>query len=287
MISGLAVGLLATITQPGGGTSPALPPSSSLAAESGARPLFQSGAITADDYPAEAIRAAEQGSVRVELTVSRDGSVSGCRIIAFSGSAALDSATCRIAVERYAFSPARNQRGEPIQSTYTQTVRWHLPEIRGLAFVPFFFALTASFQEGRLVSCRQKTDRNVVGEVGHSICAAMFSGGDIRAVFPPHLSELTRFVAFAPDGTQLPSPLPEWGRMLTVAEAEMRIAADGRILSCTILRSEVAPDISGAGPDNGCGITGPNGREFEPAEVPERIGRTFVATYAVITGPAN
>lgn len=251
-------------------------------------PRLVSGSIVNDDYPAEAIRAGQEGEVRVELSVARDGSVSGCQIARSSGSAALDAATCRVAVERYIFSPARNPQGEPIASIYRQTVRWHLPEpYQGLVFTPFSLAVTATFGDQRIVGCSQKIGQNVSEIVDRSTCVDMFAGGNADAVFPPHLIQLTRFAAFAPAGEPLPGPMPEWGRMLTAAEGEMRIGADGQILSCTTIRSEVAPDVAGARADGSCALTGPGGGGFEPAEVPERTARTFIATYAVVAPPPN
>jgi protein TonB len=86
--------------------------------------------VTNDDYPAAALRADEQGTVAVELSVSPEGRVTGCRITASSGSAALDSTTCRVLASRGRFEPARDSRGRAIASTYQTHLRWALPPAR-------------------------------------------------------------------------------------------------------------------------------------------------------------
>lgn len=106
-----------------------------------------------EDYPKEAMKRAEEGTVRVHLTVSREGRVSDCRIVASSGSAALDSATCRIIRERARFTPARDGRGRPVTDVYSQSVRWQLPDGGGIpdSILRVRFAIDG---RGRLGPCR-------------------------------------------------------------------------------------------------------------------------------------
>lgn len=84
--------------------------------------------LSADDYPAEAILAEEQGTVRFRLTVGPDGRVSDCAIAESSGSASLDSTTCRILTERARFTPATDAGGNPTTDTVVSTIRWVLPQ---------------------------------------------------------------------------------------------------------------------------------------------------------------
>ncbi|HYJ52077.1 MAG TPA: energy transducer TonB, partial [Allosphingosinicella sp.] len=79
------------------------------------------------DYPREAIRRREQGRVEFELTVSPEGVPSACRILASSGSAALDDATCRIMYDRPRFTPARDAEGRPTTDTVRSAIHWVLP----------------------------------------------------------------------------------------------------------------------------------------------------------------
>lgn len=80
-----------------------------------------------DNYPPDAIRAGAQGRVVARLSVGTDGRVTDCSITASSGNESLDSTTCRIARSRVRFSPAKDDSGNAIASTYTLPVRWVLP----------------------------------------------------------------------------------------------------------------------------------------------------------------
>jgi periplasmic protein TonB len=84
--------------------------------------------ISDQDYPASAIRNEEQGTTRFQLNVDARGRVSQCSIIASSGSAALDNATCRIMKSRAKFSPARDGYGNATTDVVTAGIKWVLPD---------------------------------------------------------------------------------------------------------------------------------------------------------------
>jgi hypothetical protein len=54
--------------------------------------------------------------------------VTACTVTESSGSASLDSTTCRLLQERALFTPARDSRGEPVSDTVVSRVSWRLPE---------------------------------------------------------------------------------------------------------------------------------------------------------------
>ena len=81
-----------------------------------------------DAYPAAAIRAEAQGRVVAKLTVGTDGRVTDCTVTASSGNSDLDSTTCRIAKSRVRFTPAKDDAGQPITSSFNLPVRWVLPK---------------------------------------------------------------------------------------------------------------------------------------------------------------
>lgn len=80
-----------------------------------------------DNYPPSAIRDQAQGRVRATLTIGTDGRVANCVVTSGSGNSALDEATCRGA-RRARFSPAQDDAGNPIQSTYPLSITWQLEE---------------------------------------------------------------------------------------------------------------------------------------------------------------
>jgi periplasmic protein TonB len=92
-----------------------------------ARPLASvPSLVTDEDYPVSALRAGEQGRTSYRLTVGTNGRVTGCTITSSSGSAALDSTTCRILRARARFRPARDSKGEPVEASYEGAITWSL-----------------------------------------------------------------------------------------------------------------------------------------------------------------
>ena len=63
--------------------------------------------FSADDYPAAALRAHAGGRVGWEVDVDGGGMITACRIVASSGNAALNAATCAILSQRGRFEPDR------------------------------------------------------------------------------------------------------------------------------------------------------------------------------------
>jgi len=67
------------------------------------------------------------GRVQV-LGFGTDGRLSDLSVTASSGSSALDTATCNILKRRARFTPAKDMSGNPISDTFSQRIRWELPE---------------------------------------------------------------------------------------------------------------------------------------------------------------
>lgn len=108
--------------------SPPAPPAApviSQAAQSKGNPTSW---YSNDDYPAAAIRAEASGRVVVRVTVDTSGRVSACSVTTSSGNSDLDNTTCSVARRRGRYTPAKDQAGNPIQSSATFPVRWDLPK---------------------------------------------------------------------------------------------------------------------------------------------------------------
>jgi len=83
--------------------------------------------FSANDYPAEAQRNNEQGTVQVDLAIDTRGVVDSCTIVRSSGHASLDQATCSILQRRARFAPAHDANGVPVPDTVTSPpVVWRL-----------------------------------------------------------------------------------------------------------------------------------------------------------------
>ena len=86
------------------------------------------GLFSTDDYPSRALRNEEQGTVRARLTIDSRGRVSGCTITQSSGSAELDSTTCRLLERRARFDPATDSNGNRVEGSYTTPpITWRIP----------------------------------------------------------------------------------------------------------------------------------------------------------------
>jgi TonB family protein len=84
--------------------------------------------IGENDYPLTALRAAQQGTVGFRVSIGPDGMPSQCTITASSGYAELDQAACSLVLRRSRFRPAQDGSGQPISSTYSNRIRWQIPE---------------------------------------------------------------------------------------------------------------------------------------------------------------
>jgi TonB family protein len=80
--------------------------------------------INPADYPAAALKAGEQGNVRVRLDIGTDGRVTGCTITESSRSAILDATTCRILRSRARFTPARDSAGKAAPDRFETAIAW-------------------------------------------------------------------------------------------------------------------------------------------------------------------
>jgi protein TonB len=82
------------------------------------KPVKIAGALAEADY-ASAGRAKRLGtSVIVLLTVGTDGHVTACRVHQRSGDPDADAVTCRLALERFRFDPARDRNGDPVEAVF-------------------------------------------------------------------------------------------------------------------------------------------------------------------------
>ena len=84
--------------------------------------------FSADDYPAAALSAEQEGIVLFRIAVDRDGRVAGCDIVSSSGSFGLDSTTCRIIRARAKFRPARTAKGKKTADVVYGRIWWRIPE---------------------------------------------------------------------------------------------------------------------------------------------------------------
>lgn len=86
------------------------------------------GWATPNDYPARDLREGNQGVTRFSLAIGPDGRVQRCTIIAGSGFAGLDRATCDNVSRRARFDPATDGGGNRVAGVYSGSIRWEIPD---------------------------------------------------------------------------------------------------------------------------------------------------------------
>ncbi|ARS29558.1 energy transducer TonB [Sphingomonas sp. KC8] len=115
------------IFTPAAPTAPPPPPKPSVA--SAAKPRGNPMTwVTTEDYPSRALREEREGVTAVAFEITTDGRIENCRVTSSSGSPDLDDATCRNLTRRGRYTPAKDDAGNPLQSSDTRRVRWQMPK---------------------------------------------------------------------------------------------------------------------------------------------------------------
>jgi TonB family protein len=79
------------------------------------------------DYPDEAIRHEQSGTVVAFLKIGADGRATGCAVADSSGSKELDEQTCAIFGRRARYDPAIDADGKPTDGLCAVRIRWVIP----------------------------------------------------------------------------------------------------------------------------------------------------------------
>ena len=107
---------------------PTQPPQPAQDHSAGATPRGdKNGWVTTVDYPPSAVRAGVEGRTGFRLDIGIDGKATACTIVSSSGSDELDGTACRLLMRRARFTPAKDESGNPIASTYANAITWKLP----------------------------------------------------------------------------------------------------------------------------------------------------------------
>lgn len=122
----------------------------------GPSPLGSPGSwVGSDDYPAIASFYDMAGVTSFRLSVDATGKPSRCDIVESSGFDVLDRATCERLMANARFSPPSDRAGKPTEGTYTNRVRWVMPEGGIPTVSENFESMLLSIDEaGNVTSCR-------------------------------------------------------------------------------------------------------------------------------------
>ncbi len=84
--------------------------------------------VTTSDYRSSWINREYTGIARFKVSVGTNGRAQNCEILSSTGHSALDQATCKLIKQRARFNAAKNSNGEKVTGSYTNSVRWQLPD---------------------------------------------------------------------------------------------------------------------------------------------------------------
>jgi TonB family protein len=121
--------------------------------------------LSPNDYPAESIRADEEGRVRIALDVDPQGKPTSCTVLQSSGHPRLDERTCQVAMERAAFRPARDEQGKAVSSVWhSRPIAWKIPSMNQATLPPMESYVAVTIQlgaDGTLGECTVETSGNM------------------------------------------------------------------------------------------------------------------------------
>ena len=131
------------------------------------------GLFSSDDYPTDALRRGDEGTVGVRLTIGTDGRASRCVVTASSHSPSLDAATCHILTERAGFAPALDRRGKPTIDHYGQRITWRIPAAPPILFANTTHALVITVPVSGEPACAMSFTGVPVPTISKAECARM------------------------------------------------------------------------------------------------------------------
>lgn len=132
--------------------------------------------ITDDDYPLEALRRKEAGTVGFKLIISAEGEITDCQVTS-SVSPILDQASCALLTSRAHFRPALDDTGKPIASQFNSRINWSIPEPVPVNIGSWHsVAMLKMGADGVLLSCHPETVGAVVDKEAGGQCGAFQVG---------------------------------------------------------------------------------------------------------------
>lgn len=206
--------------------------------------------FSGDDYPLEALRNEEEGKVAVVLRVGAAGQVTDCVVSSSSGSPSLDLQTCRIFWRRAHFKPARDHKGQAVESAVMQRIAWRFPEPEPLPINPWSMRITIEFvKDGGVLSC-QVDAKNM--PASQNDCGFFLQLSDanlarLRADAGGERQKVMFETLFSRD-TKIVEPIASAGTRIYARQvSRLTIDESGKPLRCEVIKTEGEPS-----PVDGC-----------------------------------
>jgi TonB family protein len=240
------------------------------------RPINPRSWVQAEDYPLEAAKYGLAGKVKIRLTVEPKGRVTGCEILQSAGPA-LDTATCRLLVERGRFEPARDASGQALASTYESQINWTVPEDAPVPFAPAArFAETWTPLMGGRPWCQLTTFGKLPLAVAHADCPP----GSVK--WPRPLGRrhiiLRNATMLLPIGQTPLFRTKVRGRAFSRVRYQLAIDWRGVVVQCEPLQSAKKQRVSSTLPDD-CALLKKQGQPVFQGAAPGTPMREAVMEY--------
>lgn len=189
--------------------------------------------LSADDYPAAALRTEAEGTTGVQLTIGSDGRITGCEITSSAGSSVLDQATCQLLRRRARFTPATDEQGRPVTGSYATRISWRLPQPEPVPFIRNRHVMTVTLADGYARSCTLDSDLPYLPAAPSAlVCPSMAAPAPPQV---PRNGTIRVTLLFEPqDGTPpvILTPPPRGARDFAV-QADIQVDPAGRVTACS------------------------------------------------------
>ena len=241
-------------------------PERSGSARAGLPALF-----SADDYPADAISANEQGTVTADLEIAPNGKISRCTV-SQSASPALDARTCSVLQERASYPPFRDGNGRLVGTRDKVTIRWVLPERQAEKFADSWLEMSALVPTAGPNRCTARAS-GPIPSVSQSQCDQFVrsNAGDRPATIAPPFLLTIREEHLVGEGTGQLLKGDQVARVLV----RMHVDAEGYVSSCSVL-PEPEPAV-----DDTHFFPCPINLQYEPlsADAPNKADRIMTGSW--------
>jgi TonB family protein len=217
-----------------------LPVPAPIAVGTPLKPINPGSWVTNDDYPAEAIRSGQKGTVSFVLDVDHNGVTTKCVVENSSGSTLLDTTACTLLNARARFQPARDKDGKTISAQYHNRFRWELPERDPVPLASWVYEIRYTIGEnGEILSCKP-TGYHPGSDDQKRACATVLTmphdaAKKLRGTATGPVTIVVRY-EHAVSGMPMP-PLPALSpafKQVTIMHSRQQVQPDGDLAACYV-----------------------------------------------------
>lgn len=239
-------------------------------------PIDPASWVRSEDYPAEALKNGDSGTVQFSVLVDEEGRPHDCSIVASSGHESLDSVTCRLVIANGRFKPA-SLAGKAVSAIYKGKMTWAGVGPSGARWQ----AIIVDFDASGGVVCKEESD-GWMGKDARRSCGHFLENTELIRELSGRFSRVVALLAIADKREELYRGHPTWGGMLSLLGSQQFYLRGAYPVSCATIVAE-----GGAANHDACeGM--PNNRALNAQELKEaRSTFTHTVTFGVPRAPSR